>query len=675
MILNKNTQLKHGEYVIIDSLGQGGFGITYLAEQVSLKRKVAIKEFFLRDFCNRDSYTLRVSSTGSTDVVGRFRDKFLKEAYTIAGLDHPNIVRIIDVFEENDTAYYVMEYHSGYSLGSVVDKQGAMSEEQALRYIRQVASALKYIHSRRMMHLDIKPDNILLNSRGEAVLIDFGISKVFEDEIDNVKRPRTSTIAAYSPGFAPKEQYNPKGVTEFSPATDIYSLGATLFTLLIGECPPPAIELDESDYIITALKRSNISKRLSAAVIKAMAYTKKDRPQSVDEFLSLLDAVPQSVSRIAPQPASQVLPQPASQVAPQPVSQVAPQPASQVAPQPASQVNSQPKKPFNWKPLVGIIAAILCIVFAGVGINECNDYRAEQKRAAIEKYYNDGVKAYNTGNYSEAVKWYRKAAEQGFALAQCFLGVCYEKGQGVPQNYTEAVKWYRKAAEQGNARAQNNLGVCYEKGQGVPQNYTEAVKWYRKAAEQGNAIAQNNLGVCYYNGEGVPKNYSEAVKWYRKAAEQGNAQAQFNLGYCYYHGEGVPQNYTEAVKWYRKAAEQGEAAAQYNLGYCYYSVPKNYSEAVKWYRKAAEQGFALAQCFLGVCYEKGQGVAKNYTEAVKWYRKAAEQGEVTAQCNLGYCYENGIGVPKNYSEALKWYRKAAEQGYENAKAALQRLGK
>ena len=353
MILNKNTQLKHGEYVIIDSLGQGGFGITYLAEQVSLKRKVAIKEFFLRDFCNRDSYTLRVSSTGSTDVVGRFRDKFLKEAYTIAGLDHPNIVRIIDVFEENDTAYYVMEYHSGCSLGSVVDKQGAMSEEQALRYIRQVASALKYIHSRRMMHLDIKPDNILLNSRGEAVLIDFGISKVFEDEIDNVKRPRTSTIAAYSPGFAPKEQYNPKGVTEFSPATDIYSLGATLFTLLIGECPPPAIELDESDYIITTLKRSNISKRLSAAVIKAMAYTKKDRPQSVDEFLALLNGDFGGGSK-------------------------------------------EPKKPFNWKPLVGIIAAILCIVFAGVGINECNDYHNKQIRLdsiAKEKARQDSIAA------------------------------------------------------------------------------------------------------------------------------------------------------------------------------------------------------------------------------------------------------------------------------------------
>ena len=402
MILNKNTQLKHGEYVIIDSLGQGGFGITYLAEQVSLKRKVAIKEFFLRDFCNRDSYTLRVSSTGSTDVVERFRDKFIKEAYTIAGLDHPNIVRIIDVFEENDTAYYVMEYHSGYSLGSVVDKQGAMSEEQALRYIRQVASALKYIHSRRMMHLDIKPDNILLNSRGEAVLIDFGISKVFEDEIDNVKRPRTSTIAAYSPGFAPKEQYNPKGVTEFSPATDIYSLGATLFTLLIGECPPPAIELDESDYIITTLKRSNISKRLSAAVIKAMAYTKKDRPQSVDEFFALLNGG-----------------------------------------------SKEPKKPFNWKPLVGIIAAILCIVFAGVGINECNSdisieeqirldsiakEKARQDSFAAVNRYNDSIAKVKRPNDSINKALANKVAEQ-----QQLDSIANEKA---PQDSIAAVKRY-----------------------------------------------------------------------------------------------------------------------------------------------------------------------------------------------------------------------------------------
>ena len=276
-------------------------------------------------------------------------------------------------------------------------------------------------------------------------------------------------------------------------------------------------------------------------------------------------------------------------------------------------------------------------------------------------------------NYVEAVKWYTKAAEHGDARAQCSLGYCYYNGNGVPQNYAKAVKWYTKAAEQGDARAQCSLGVCYNNGNGVPQNYAKAVKWYTKAAEQGYAGAQFYLGVCYNNGLGVPQNYAEAVKWYTKAAEQGYATAQFYLGLCYDKGLGVPQNYAEAVKWYTKAAEQGDAMAQCDLGTCYshgQGVPQNDVEAVKWYTKAAEQGDATAQFNLGVCYVNGDGVPQNYVEAVKWYTKAAEQGYAGAQCNLGYCYENGNGVTKNYSEAVKWYTKAAEQGYARAQCNL-----
>ncbi|MDE7135473.1 MAG: sel1 repeat family protein, partial [Muribaculaceae bacterium] len=124
-------------------------------------------------------------------------------------------------------------------------------------------------------------------------------------------------------------------------------------------------------------------------------------------------------------------------------------------------------------------------------------------------------------------------------------------------DYTEAVKWYLKAAEQGDVRAQKSLGRMYENGQGVTQNYTEAVKWYRKAAEQGDAAAQYNLGDMYKYGYGVYQNSQEAVRWYRKAAEQGYIDAQHTLGDMYYLGKGVSKDYSEAAKWYRMAAEQG----------------------------------------------------------------------------------------------------------------------
>jgi TPR repeat protein len=153
-------------------------------------------------------------------------------------------------------------------------------------------------------------------------------------------------------------------------------------------------------------------------------------------------------------------------------------------------------------------------------------------------------------------------AMQGFADAQINLGVMYAGGRGVPQSDTEAVKWYRKAAEQGDAYGQASLGFMYSNGRGVPQSDAEALKWYRLATDQGNAFGQASLGWMYHYGRGVPQSNTEAVKWYRLAAAQGEAQGQSNLGVMYENGIGVPKDRTEAVKWYRLAAKQGDQQAQ-----------------------------------------------------------------------------------------------------------------
>ena len=275
--------------------------------------------------------------------------------------------------------------------------------------------------------------------------------------------------------------------------------------------------------------------------------------------------------------------------------------------------------------------------------------------------------------HEEAVAWYRKAAEQGDAMAQCNLGISYDIGEGVEQDYAMAVEWYRKAAEQGNTQAQCNLGVMYEFGQGVEQDYETAVEWYRKAAEQGDAQGQCNLGVMYEFGRGVELDYEVAVEWYRKAAEQGDPRGQCNLGVLYESGQGVEQDLTAVVEWYRKAAEQGYARGQCNLGVLYESgqgVEQDYAAAVEWYRKAAEQGDARGQCNLGNMYVNGLGVEQNYEVSVEWYRKAAEQGFAQSQLNLGYMYEFAQGVKQDYAMAVEWYRKAAEQGDEQAQFNL-----
>ena len=173
-----------------------------------------------------------------------------------------------------------------------------------------------------------------------------------------------------------------------------------------------------------------------------------------------------------------------------------------------------------------------------------------------EDYYNgrNGKKK----NYNKAVEYYRQAAEEGHATAQCNLGNCYYNGEGVAKDYKQAVNWYRKAAEQEYAIAQRHLGCCYRDGTGVSQDYFKAVEWFRKATEMGNASAMNSLGVCYANGKGVSKNYTKAVELFRKAAELGNANAYNWLGDCYEKGNGVKKDIEQAVRYYRMGAEQGE---------------------------------------------------------------------------------------------------------------------
>ena len=278
--------LKNGEYKIEKVLGQGGFGITYLAEQTGLGRKVALKEFFMQEHCNRDADTAQVSvpSVGSKELVERFRQKFLKEARMIASFDNGNIIKIFDIFEENGTAYYVMEYLEGKSLKAMVEGGGALAESIAVKYIRQVADALREIHSHNLLHLDVKPANIMLNRKGQAVLIDFGISKHY----DEGGHQTSSALIGTSEGYAPIEQYEAGALDSFTPATDIYALGATLFFLLTRTRPPKAGDVMNDGLPVLP---QEISPAVRNAIDVAMQPRRKDRPQSIADFLALLGGV------------------------------------------------------------------------------------------------------------------------------------------------------------------------------------------------------------------------------------------------------------------------------------------------------------------------------------------------------------------------------------------------
>ena len=276
--------LQQGKYHIEALLGSGGFGNTYLATQVTLGRKVAIKEFFMKEYCDREESTSQVivHTDSSRQIVERYKQKFLKEAQMIASLKNEHIIQIHDIFEENGTAYYVMEYVEGGSLKDKVERDGALTEHTATKYICQIAEALTYLHRNNILHLDVKPANILIDEDDRAILIDFGISKHYDAEGGQT----STTPAGISKGYAPIEQYQQGSMANFSPATDVYSLGATLLYLLTGQTPPDAMEvtnegLNENLFI-------NISSHIQEVIVSSMQARRKDRPQTIAAFQSRL---------------------------------------------------------------------------------------------------------------------------------------------------------------------------------------------------------------------------------------------------------------------------------------------------------------------------------------------------------------------------------------------------
>ena len=283
MELSVNSFLQGGKYRIVRYISSGGFGCTYEAEHVLLGKRVAIKEFFVKDFCNRDEHTCQVTvgTESKKGLVEKLRKKFIDEARALSGLHHLGIVSVSDVFEENGTAYYVMDYINGCSLSDLVRREGPLSESRALGYIRQVCAALSYVHAHGRLHLDIKPGNIMIDQDGNAILIDFGASKQY-DECDG---ENTSTLLGHTPGYAPLEQLG-NDVVKFLPATDVYAVGATLYHLLTGVTPLSATRLASGESLPPL--PDQVSATTRKAVKSAMCLNKMQRPQTVVDFLTML---------------------------------------------------------------------------------------------------------------------------------------------------------------------------------------------------------------------------------------------------------------------------------------------------------------------------------------------------------------------------------------------------
>ena len=293
--INNQSMLKvgtilHGTYRIDSYLSSGGFGNTYVATNIEFDERVAIKEFFMKGVTQRDDNqtTVSVSNLENTNSFLGQKEKFKKEARRLRKMQNEHLVRVHDLFDENGTTYYVMDYVDGENLSEWLKRTGRpMTESEVRLILPQILDALKAVHNEGFCHLDIKPSNIMLEKGGKIKLIDFGASKQLG--ANGTLTTNAPTAFAQTPGYAPREQME-QNLDKIGPWTDIYALGATLYNLLTNNKPPLPSDIDDdvSEDKHNALPFPDGVSDLRILVLQMMKTNRLQRPQTVDSVIIAL---------------------------------------------------------------------------------------------------------------------------------------------------------------------------------------------------------------------------------------------------------------------------------------------------------------------------------------------------------------------------------------------------
>lgn len=366
-----------GIYRIDSYLSSGGFGNTYVATNIEFDERVAIKEFFMKGVTQRDENqtTVSVSNNENTDSFIEQREKFKKEARRLRKLKNEYIVKVHDLFEENGTAYYVMDYIDGENLSEHLKRTGKpMSEKKVREILPQILDALQTIHDANIWHLDLKPANIMLDKKDQVKLIDFGASKQL-----NVQKggATTNTAISYTNGFAPREQME-QNYDKFGAWTDIYALGATIYNLLTNKRPPMPTDIDDdmAEDKDVALPMPNVSGKMKQLILWLMKTNRMERPQTIQAVkdFKLEESLKDSVApKYIPKPVKKISKDEETKIAVKEKVDVTPKPRSAtpkvVIEQPKSEPSGGSNKTWIWSLAIGLFVVSVVFIVNYVWLN------------------------------------------------------------------------------------------------------------------------------------------------------------------------------------------------------------------------------------------------------------------------------------------------------------------
>lgn len=681
--LTIGTLLRGGSYKIEKVLGQGSFGITYLAEHTNLGRKVAIKEFFMKELNSRGEDG---SITGMTDgsLSQNYCVKFQKEAINLSRLDHPNIVRVTDSFSENGTFYYVMDYIEGQNLNDYV-KSHHMDEAEATSIIKSVADALIYMHEEKhMLHLDLKPGNVMRrNSDGHIFLIDFGLCKHFSED----GQPETSTtIGLGTAGYAPIEQGNKAKNGEFRPTIDVYALGATFYKLLTCETPPPASDLVSDDELLgNNLRAKGVSEVYVNVISEAMCPNVRKRIQNIQSFKDKLLGVTGEAHGLSKNDNIQETTEETlvTPVEVEPVVEV----TSTVDTENDEGVDKGIQEyhsvwSFNGRvgrlsyfaalfgglfaffipiiflriigvdvdtafnsPIIIFCYAIFYIAYwyisLTVGAKRCHDLGHSGWFQLIPFY--GFVMLFSSGNGDDNEYGYEDdgISKKSLKVLGLIVAIVYVIVFAICLIGDDKAKQY--------ANAEDIIeGHIIKDGVFLPRDSVTALPTIQKLADKQYGPAIWMLAQYYKKGSaGIPMDAIEATRLCEQAfpillkeAESGDMYSQCALSLIYADEDGTHADNSKAFTWMQKAAEQGYGDALSNLAGHYLDgigCNKNDQKAFEYMQKAAEVNKNNGE-MLAAMYLQGIGTKVDTTKAISIYKELADMQSSSSQAQLGHIY-------------------------------------